>query len=448
LTIVADVLLTHGKIATLGGGSGPKRGAEMNDVGWIDQGCIAIRDGIIVYVGTQESLRHVRMEAREVVDLDGRLVTPGWIDPHTHLVHAGSREHELEWKLRGMQYLEILAQGGGILETVRATRNASEDALYSQAHASIIRMLEHGTTTVEAKSGYGLERETELKQLRVARRLQQTGPVEVVSTFMGPHALPAEYRNDPDGFLMEMIGLLDPIREQGLAEFCDIFCEQGVFSIEQSRMFLQSAREKGFGLKLHADEIEPLGGAELAAELKTTSVEHILAASKEGLKRIGREGIIAVLLPGTSWNLGAKQHADARYLIDEANAAVALATDYNPGSCPTESLQLIMAFACNLLRMTPEEALTAVTRNAAYAVNRGERLGTLEVGKQADICAFHTDQLAYIPYHFGINHIYRVWKKGIEVVRDGVYVGHVERDHRSARVSVPGPIGSESVGLD
>jgi imidazolonepropionase len=425
LTITADVWITNAKIATLAGGSGPKKGADMNDVNLITNGCIAIKDGNIVFVGDSKSQDHSFVQTAKTWDAKGRLVTPGLIDPHTHLVHAGSRENEFHMKLQGMHYLDILAQGGGILSTVRSTRAATEEELYVQARRSVIRMLEHGTTTVEAKSGYGLNRETELRQLRVAKRLHEMGLVDIVSTFMGPHALPPEYRDEPEAFLRSMVELLDEIRAQQLAEFCDIFCEEGVFTIEQSRNFLEAARAKGFHLKIHADEIEPLGGAELAAELRTTSVEHLLAASRDGLDRIGHAGVIPVLLPGTSWNLKARKHAEARYLIDHANAAVALATDYNPGSCPTESLQLVMAFACNLLGMTPEETLTAVTRNAAYAINRGEVVGSIEVGKQADLCVFDTDQLAYIPYHFGINHIHSVYKKGIEVVRDGKFIGSV-----------------------
>ncbi|QQE81083.1 imidazolonepropionase [Alicyclobacillus sp. SO9] len=391
----------------------------MRDIGLIEDGVVGIRGEDIVFVGTAHEFERADISAHETLDAGGRLLTPGLIDPHTHLVHGGSRQQELAMKLAGKSYLEILEQGGGILSTVKSTRAASEEELEAQALQSLHTMLEQGTTTVEAKSGYGLERETELKQLKVANKLNDLQPVEVVSTFLGPHALPPEYRSHPDEFLDLMIEMLDEIKEEKLAEFCDIFCESGVFSVEQSRRFLAACKNKGFDIKIHADEIEPLGGTELAAELGATSVEHLLAASKEGLQDIAKSGTIAVILPGTSWNLRSPKHADARYLIDEANGAVALATDYNPGSCPTESLQLIMAFGANLLGMTPEEILTAVTRNAAYAIGRGHRIGTIEVGKQADLCLFNTDDVAYIPYHFGINHVDCVFKKGRKVVSGG-----------------------------
>lgn len=414
-----DLMMVHGRLATLAGGAGPRCGRAMNNVGYIEDGVVGIRDGKIAFVGTAEEAKAAQLEATQTWEANGRLITPGLVDPHTHLIHAGSREDELAMKLAGKSYLEILEAGGGILSTVNATREASEESLRAEAEGSLRRMLEHGTTTVEAKSGYGLNREAELKQLRVAKVLLQRQPVEIVSTFLGPHAIPPEYAGRADEFLDEMIAMLNEIHTQGLAEFADIFCEQGVFSVTQSRRFLTACKQQGLGVKIHADEIEPLGGAELAAELGAVSADHLPAASQEGLRALAPAGVVAVLLPGTSWNLRAKQHAKARYLIDEANAAVALATDYNPGSCPTESLQLMMAFAANLLNMTPEEILTAVTRNAAYAIGRGHKVGSLEVGKQADICVWNTSELAYIPYHFGINHIRSVFKKGVEVVQGG-----------------------------
>jgi imidazolonepropionase len=449
LAIQADILITNAKIATVAGGKGPKCGAEMKDIGYIENGSIAISADRIVYVGSTASTlasnptagsadmvtvnvsAHIlksaytaesaaeSIEAKEVIDAGGRLVTPGLVDPHTHLVHAGSRQNELRLKLEGKGYLEILAAGGGIHSTVKSTRAAAEEELTAQAHKSLVRMLEHGTTTVEAKSGYGLDAKTELKQLRVAKALSTLQPVEIVPTFLGPHALPQQFKGYEEAFLQSMIDLLNTIREEGLAEFCDIFCEDGVFSVDQSRKFLSACQNKGFGVKIHADEIEPMGGTELAAELHAISADHLLAASHAGLDAIAKSGTIAVLLPGTSWNLRARSHANARYIIDEAGGAVALATDYNPGSCPTESLQLVQAFAANLLQMTPEEILTATTRNAAYAIGRGDKVGTIEVGKQADLCMFDTDDFAYIPYHFGVNHIYSVFKQGKKVVQNG-----------------------------
>ncbi|WP_273366640.1 imidazolonepropionase [Alicyclobacillus herbarius] len=413
-----DLLIENGRLATLAGGSGARCGQAMRDVGWMERGVLGIRGGNIVFVGDAQAAVKAGLTPAETWDAGGRLITPGLVDPHTHLVHAGSRVNELRLKLEGVPYLDILRQGGGILATVRETRQATEVELVRQACLSLTRMLEQGVTTVEAKSGYGLDRETELKQLRVARWLENEQPVELVSTFLGAHALPPEYRGNADGFLAHMRTVAAEVRRDRLAEFCDIFCEDGVFSVPQSRQYLSACRELGFALKLHADEIEPLGGAELAAELGAVSVDHVIHASRQGLTACAKAGVILVLLPGTSWNLGAKP-ADARFIIDQAEGAVALATDYNPGSCPSESLQLMMALAANLYRMTPEEILTAVTRNAAYAIGRGRRIGSLEVGKQADICVWETDDLAYIPYHFGINHIRAVFKRGVQVVDNG-----------------------------
>ncbi|RIV24388.1 imidazolonepropionase [Alicyclobacillaceae bacterium I2511] len=418
MRLKADLLITHAKLATLAGGTGPRRGLAMRQVGFIDKGVVALAAGKIVFAGTETDLQSAELEVQTVWDAGGRLVTPGLIDAHTHLVHAGSREKELSLKLQGVPYLDILSQGGGILSTVRATQSATEPQLTAQALVSLRHMLEHGTTTVEAKSGYGLNRTTELKQLRVTQALNGLQPVELVSTFLGPHALPPEYRDRSHQFIDEMITLADEVWSLGLAEFADIFCERGVFSVAESRRYLTACRNLGYGLKLHADEIDALGGTELAAELQALTVDHVVAASLDGLRAAAAAGVIAVLLPGTSWNLSGS-YAKARFLMDVADGAVALATDYNPGSCPSESLQLIMAFAANGLHMTPEEILTAVTRNAAYAVGRGEKIGRLEAGWQADLCVWETPELAFLPYHFGVNHIHRVYKRGVLVVADG-----------------------------
>lgn len=394
----------------------------MQDIGLLEDAVVGVQDGRIAYVGSAREAAAAGVTGRETVDAGGRLLTPGLVDPHTHLVHAGSREYELAKKLAGVPYLQILAEGGGILSTVRSTRSATEGELLAQAKRSALRMLLHGTTTVEAKSGYGLDHDTELSQLRVAKRLGSEIPIDVVSTFLGPHAIPPEYKADPDAFIDQMIALLPEVKSEQLAEFADIFCETGVFTVEQSRRFLQAAKDHDLGVKIHADEIEPLGGAELAAELQAVSADHLLQASKDGLRALADAGTVTVLLPGTSWNLHSSEHADARFLIDEVNAPVALATDYNPGSCPTESMQLIMVLAANQLRMTPEEILTAATRNAAYAVDRGREIGSIEVGKQADFCLFEATNPAYLVYHFGINHIHSVWKRGQRVVQRGQLV--------------------------
>lgn len=412
-----------GTLVTLQGKAGPRTGADMSEVGMIERGAVAISDGEIVVVGHEEEVRDQikGIEIETELDAGGRLVTPGLVDPHTHLVHGGSRENELALKSKGVSYLEILAAGGGILSTVRATRQATEDELYRKAKDSLDKMLLFGATTVEAKSGYGLTLEDELKHLRVTKRLNETHPVDLVSTFMGAHAVPVEYRDRPDDYVDLVIEeMLPAVKDQGLAEFCDVFCEHGVFTIEQSRRILQAAKDMGYGIKIHADEIEPMGGAELAGELGCISAEHLLAASDEGFRSMQRAGTVAVCLPATSFNLRAS-HARARRMI-ELGVPVALSTDYNPGSSPTESLQLVMTLACLNLHMTPEEVITAMTINAACAIGRADRIGSLEVGKQADLVIFNATNLAYLPYHFGINHVDAVVKSGKIVVHEGQLV--------------------------
>lgn len=416
-------LLIHniGTLITMQGSRGPRTGREMSEVGAVCGGAVAIRDGLIVAAGPEDEVMAdiggLAIERKH--DAQGLLVTPGLIDPHTHLVHGGSREHELALKLKGMSYLEILAQGGGILSTVRATRQATEEELYAKAKASLDMMLSFGVTTAEAKSGYGLTLEDELKQLRVAHQLNREHPVDLVSTFMGAHVVPEEYKGRSGEFVKVVIEqMLPEVKRQGLAEFCDVFCEHGVFSVEESEQILLAAKDLGFGLKIHADEIEPIGGAQLAGKLGCISAEHLIAASDEGLESMRQAGVVAVCLPATSFNLRLTHHARARDMI-ERGLAVALSTDYNPGSSPTESIQLVMTLGCLNLGMTPEEVLTAVTINAAYAIGRADTVGSLEAGKQADLVIFKADNLAYLPYHFGINHVHTVFKRGNVVVSTG-----------------------------
>jgi len=418
-----DLLITNiGKCLTLAGPKRARIGKEMREIGEIEEAAIAVANGKIVAVGREKDvLQQIKgANPARTIDANGRLVTPGLVDPHTHLVHGGSREHELALKIEGVPYLEILARGGGILSTVRATRQASEEELYAQAYASLNRMLLHGTTTVEAKSGYGLSLEAERKQLRVAHRLDQEHPIDLVHTFMGAHAVPDEYKSNPDGYVDLIIEEMIPvIASEGLAEFCDIFCERGVFTVEQSRRILLAARQHGLKLKIHADEIEALGGSELAGELRCTSAEHLMDTGDTGIESLKNGGVIAVLLPATSFNLAIGRYAPARKMI-EKGVAVALSTDYNPGSSPTESMQIVMTCASLYLRMRPEEVLTAVTINAAYAIDRGEQVGSLEVGKKADIVLWNSKNLEYIPYHFGVNHVDTVIKAGRVVVEHGI----------------------------
>jgi imidazolonepropionase len=415
-----DILIKNAaQLATCAGCSRPRRGKEMSYDIFLEDGWVAIAGGKIIGIGKGTIPREIRTgEDTLVIDASGKTVLPGFVDSHTHLVHAGSREMELALKIEGVPYLEILNRGGGILSTVRATRDASEEQLFEKAKKSLDIMLLHGTTTVEAKSGYGLNLDDEIKCLKVADRLNKQHPVDIVSTFMGAHAIPEEYGNRKEEYIDFIIEEVMPrVVRMGLAEFCDVFCEKGVFSIEDSRKILTRAKEMGFGIKIHADEIEPLGGAELAGELRATSAEHLLASSDKGLEKMREGNVIAVLLPGTSYNLYQDKYARARDMI-EAGLSIAIATDYNPGSCPTENIQLIMSLACHKMKMTPEEVISAVTINGAHAVGRGKEVGSLEVGKKADVLILDVPNIQYIPYHFGINHVDKVIKNG-KLVVDG-----------------------------
>lgn len=382
-------------------------------------GYVLISDGRIMGTGEGEAPKALMDDDTVYIDAKGKTVTPGLIDAHTHLVHYGSREHELSMKLKGMAYLDILRSGGGILSTVQHTRHASLEELKRKARKSLDQMLLHGTTTVEAKSGYGLDLDTEVRCLRAAAELDQEHPVDIVGTYMGAHAVPPEYKGNPSGYMDFMMREVMPyIAANGLAEFMDVFCEEGVFSVEESRVLMREGKKLGFGLKIHADEIVPLHGAELAAEMEAVSAEHLIAASETGIEAMSRSGVVAVLLPGTSFYLMLDRYAQAKKMM-EKGVRVALATDYNPGSCPTENLQAIMTFACMGMKLLPEEILKCMTINAAYAVNRAPAIGSIEVGKNADLVVFDAPNLDYIVYHFGINHVDQVVKNGRLAVDHG-----------------------------
>lgn len=401
-------------LITLKGDNKPRIKESLKDVGIINNGIIALKDDKIIYVGEGNLPEEIVIDEDTIIlDGKGKTVTPGLIDSHTHLVHGGSRENELAMKLKGAGYLDILAAGGGIHSTVKSTREASFDDLYNQAKVSLNTMLGFGVTTIEAKSGYGIEDfETEIKQLEVAKKLNEDHPVDIISTFMGAHAIPENYKDDPERFVDIIINDMIPeVAKKDLAKFCDVFCEEGVFTIDQSRRILLAGRKYGMEPKIHADEIKPLGGAELAAEIGCISADHLIAASDEGIANMGEKQVIANLLPGTSFNLQTESLARARRMV-ELGVPIALSTDYNPGSCPTENLQLIMSFASILLKMTPEEVITGVTINGACALGIQDKVGSLEVGKQADIVMFNSPNLEYIIYHFGINHTNTVIKKG------------------------------------
>ncbi|WP_319005627.1 imidazolonepropionase [Mesobacillus subterraneus] len=387
----------------------PLKGQDMKELNISEDAAIGIQDGKIAWVGCDAEARSLKSTER--IDAEGKVVSPGLVDPHTHLVFGGSREHELSLKQAGVPYLEILAQGGGILSTVGSTKKATEEELYKKASFHLERMISYGVTTLEAKSGYGLDADTELKQLRVVKRLKEKYPISVVSTFLGAHAVPPGFKGKEDEFLDEMARLFEVINEEELAEFVDIFCETGVFTIEQSRKFLQQAKEKGFGLKIHADEIDPLGGTEMAVLLGAASADHLVAASDEGIRQLAEGDTVAVLLPGTTFYLGKDHYARARKMIDEG-AAVALATDFNPGSCVTENLQMIMSLAALKLKMSAEEIWNAVTVNAAHAIGRASQAGSLEIGRSADFVIWDVPNYQYIPYHFGVNHAQSVYHSG------------------------------------
>jgi imidazolonepropionase len=397
-------------------GSYRKKREEMKDAKIIENGYVIIEEDKIVAVGSGEGYKEYIKDNTEIVEGKGRTVTPGLVDPHTHVVYSGSRERELPLKLNRVGYLEILKAGGGILSTVEATRKATVQELEEEARKRLDIMLKYGTTTVESKSGYGLDLETEVKILKVNEKLNKSHPIDIVSTFMGAHAIPKEYKENRQEFIKRINEEMIPyISEHKLAEFVDCFCEEGVFTIEESRNILETGRKHGLKLKIHADEVESIKGAELAGELKATTAEHLIAASDEGIKALAENEVVAVLLPSTAFYLMLGKYARAREMID-AGVSVALATDCNPGSSPTESLQNVMTFACFGMRMFPEEIINAMTINAACAIDRENTIGSIEIGKKADIAIFNSKNLNHLVYHFGVNSIDKVIKNGKIVV--------------------------------
>ncbi len=372
---------------------------------------IAIEDGKITEITEDGKLPGAEEDFDEIIDAEGNLVTPGLVDGHTHLIFGGYRQHEIAMKLAGADYLDILRAGGGILDTVRKTREASFEELYAKAGAFLDEMLGFGVTTCEAKSGYGLDAENELKMLEVIRALGKEHAMDVVPTFMGAHATPPEYEGKEDEYIEMMCEELMPqVRDKGLAEFCDIFCEDSVFNAEQSRKYLMKAKEMGFALKIHADEIEAIGGSQLAGELGAASAEHLIAIEEDGMDSMAAGGTTAMLLPATSFYLD-KTYAPAKRMI-EKGIPVALASDFNPGSCPSLNLQFVINLGCLKYRMTPEEVLTAVTINPACACGRGDLVGTAEPGKQADLIIWDAPDFEMVCYRFGSNLAKHVIKKG------------------------------------
>ena len=394
-----------------------KKGKEMSELGIITDGAVVIEQGRISRVGTTTNIMaDLKASSKdlsqfETIDASGKAVLPGFVDSHTHLVFGGYRAEEYAWRLMGDSYMDILQRGGGILSTVRATRSASREELTEAGLKRLDSMLSFGVTTVEGKSGYGLDRETEIKQLEVMADLNRLHPLDVVPTFMGAHAVLPEYKGREDDYIDFLLKEVVPeVASRRLAEFCDIFCEKNVFSVEQSRRLLTNAVESGLKSKLHADEIVRLGGAELAAEIGAVSADHLLHASDEGLHAMAEAGVVATLLPATAFSLR-EPYARGRKMID-AGGAVALATDFNPGSCFSESIPLVAALAALYVNLSPEEIVTALTLNGAAALDRAQVVGSLDPGKQGDVIILENPSYRFIPYHLGVSTVEKVIKRG------------------------------------
>jgi imidazolonepropionase len=423
--IETDLLVTGAAtIATVAAEShGPLAGARAGDLGTIEDSALAALDGRIVALGPRNQVEAaIRLRpGAQVLDAAGRCVLPGLVDPHTHIVFAGDRADEYSRRQAGATYAEILAAGGGILDTVRRTRAAPTEELLAGASARLRRMLATGTTTVEIKSGYGLEVSAELRMLEVARRLANSGPSRIVPTLLGAHALPPEYRQDRQAYVDLVCDEMIPrAATDGLARYCDVFCEQGAFTLSETERILETGIRHGLGAKIHADQLSAAGGAQLAARLGAVSADHLDFVDDDGLRLLAERQVVAVLLPGASLVLRHKEHAPARRLI-AAGVPVALATDCNPGSCPIESMPIIVSLACALLGMTPGEAIVAATRNAACAVGLGDEVGSLEVGKRADLIVIDAPAPHYLPYRFGADLVRQVIVDGVVVVDKETY---------------------------
>jgi imidazolonepropionase len=402
--MLADLLVSNAsQLLTLSSPTGPKRGAAMGDLGIISDGAVAVRGGRITAVGPSSELRG-KVQATHNLNAAGQVVMPGFVDPHTHLVWAGERADEFEIRVSGASYMEIMAAGGGIMSTVRRTRQASLRDLVAQTRPRLARMLAHGTTTIEIKTGYGLSTQHELKQLAAIRCLQEETPATLVPTFLGAHAVPAEYAGQADAYAELVVKEMLPAAaaESDPPAFCDVFCEEGAFTLDQSRSVLEAARELGFGLKIHVDEFRTLGGTGLAVELGAVSADHLVCTPPAEIALLANSGTVAVALPGTPFGLGHDDYTPARVLI-EAGGAVALATDCNPGTCWCESMQFMMAIANRYMGMTPTEAISAATINAAHAVGLGGEVGSLELGKRADLIILDAPSYRHLGYRFGTN---------------------------------------------
>lgn len=400
---------------------GPQRGAALGDLGLISDGALAVAEGQIIAAGPTGDLRE-HYQAATVIDAGGRCVLPGFVDPHTHLPWFGDRAAEFEQRITGATYMEIMAAGGGIMSTVRQTRRATAEELVFDNLPRLARMLRYGTTTVEAKTGYGLETTAELKQLEVIRMLDDIQPIDLVPTFLPAHAIPAEYGGDTEGYVRAVIDEMLPagaawMRQHGVHLFCDVFCEAGVFDLDQTRRILAAAAALGYRLKVHADEFEGLGGTKLAVELGAVSADHLVSTPAADIAALGSGNTIAVGLPGTPFGLGHQAYTPAKTIL-AANGALALATDCNPGTAWCESMQMVIALACRYMGLTQAQAIVAATLNAAFAIERGEMAGSLTPGYQADILILDIVDYRQLGYRFGTNLVDTVIKRGRVVARN------------------------------
>jgi imidazolonepropionase len=413
------VLRNIAQVVTLQGGPAPRAGETMSDLGIIENGAVLIQGERIMWVGSTKNIPvrepRTRYQTLDGVGLD-LVALPGFVDCHTHPIFAGDRVDEYDLRIRGRSYQEIAAGGGGIAASAKQLRSATVSQLLEKTERRFRHFLSHGTTTIEAKSGYGLTLEGEIKSLHVLAELKDRNRLEIVPTFMGAHTIPPEHANSRAEYIRQIIEVMIPrVAQEGLAQFCDVFCETGYFSVQEARSILLAAKKAGLGLRIHADELAHSGGARLAAELGAISADHLQWIDDSDIQALKRAGTVATLLPGTVFNLGSMHYAPARKLI-AAGVPVALATDFNPGTCFTMNMQLILAFACTQMRMTPAEAITAATINSAYSLGLSDRLGTLEEGKQADIVLMDVSDYRELPYFFGINHCAVTIKRGNIVI--------------------------------
>jgi len=400
-------------------GRGPRRGAALARLGIVKDGALLVREGLIAAVGTRAKIEAMPEAAgAEKLDLDGRVVLPGFVDSHTHLIHATSRAEEYELKIAGASYEEIARKGGGILNSVKKLRAATSEALKKRARHALTQFAAYGTTTIEAKSGYGLDVASELKILRLHKELAAEQPLDISSTFLGAHVVPAEYRGTPDGAkkYIELLTrkLIPEVAQEKLAEFCDVFCDRGAFTRAQAEEILEAGQRNGLAPRLHAEQLTRTGATQLAVKVGAASCDHLEQVSSSDIAALAKSKTVATLLPGCDFHLGLTKYAPARKLID-AGAIVALATDYNPGTSPTMSMPMILSLACSQLRMTPAEAITAATVNAAYALRREKQIGSLAVGKFADLAVFEVADYREIPYYFGMNSCWMTMKRGVVV---------------------------------